>query len=301
MHKPFRETALPLLAAGYSPIPIIAGTKRPALAGWQRLCDAPLSRDEIERFARSPSAYGVGVALGFNGLIAIDIDSDDAAITAAVREVLPFSFTVTKRGQRGRTVFWRDPSGSISTRHFPGIVDVLAHGSQTVVPPTPHPETGLLYYWTTDATLLDASIARLPIIASDIADRLATALAPWIEKTQRPAPQHVPLQRCELSESERERQLRYVETILSRELAALAAMTCNSGRNQVAFQLVCRVGRWVHRSVISQDRLVDGVLRACECNQLVRDDGRRAVLATIASGLTKSADDALPDLETHHG
>ena len=89
MHKPFRETALPLLAAGYSPIPIVPGTKRPALAGWQRLCDAPLSPDEIERFARSPIAYGVGVALGFNGLIAIDIDTDDAEIVAAIRQVLP--------------------------------------------------------------------------------------------------------------------------------------------------------------------------------------------------------------------
>jgi hypothetical protein len=89
MHKPFREIALPLLSAGYSPIPIIPGTKRPALAGWQRLCEAPLSPDKIERFTGSPIAYGVGVALGFNRLIAIDIDADNAAIMAAIREVLP--------------------------------------------------------------------------------------------------------------------------------------------------------------------------------------------------------------------
>ena len=89
MQKPFRETALPLLAAGYSPVPIIPGTKRPALAGWQRLCETPLSLDEIARFSCSPMAYGVGVALGFNGLIAIDIDTDDAAILAAIQEVLP--------------------------------------------------------------------------------------------------------------------------------------------------------------------------------------------------------------------
>jgi hypothetical protein len=89
MHKPFRETAMPLLAAGYSPIPIVPDTKRPALAGWQRCCHAPLSPDEIERLARSTVAYGVGVALGFNGLIAIDIDTDDAAVVAAIREVMP--------------------------------------------------------------------------------------------------------------------------------------------------------------------------------------------------------------------
>lgn len=89
MHRPFREAALPLLAAGYSPIPIVPGTKRPALAGWQRLCEAPLSPREIRRFAQSPIAYGVGVALGFDGLVAIDIDTDDAEIMAAIREVLP--------------------------------------------------------------------------------------------------------------------------------------------------------------------------------------------------------------------
>ena len=89
MHKPFHDTALPLLAAGYSPVPIMPNTKRPALTGWQRLSDVPLSPDEIERFARSPIAYGVGVALGFNGLIAIDIDTDAAAIITAIREVLP--------------------------------------------------------------------------------------------------------------------------------------------------------------------------------------------------------------------
>jgi hypothetical protein len=89
MHQPFRDNALPLLAGGYSPIPILPGTKRPALKGWQRLCKAPLTPDEIDRFSRSPIFYGIGVALGFGGLIAIDIDTDDVEIITAIREVLP--------------------------------------------------------------------------------------------------------------------------------------------------------------------------------------------------------------------
>ena len=89
MQNPFCKAALQLLAAGCSPIPILPGTKRPALSGWQRLCDAPLTLQEIERYARSPIAYGIGVALGFNGLVAIDIDTDDAEIVAAIRAVLP--------------------------------------------------------------------------------------------------------------------------------------------------------------------------------------------------------------------
>jgi hypothetical protein len=88
MHRPFSEIASQLLLGGYSPVPILRGTKRPALTGWQRLCLTPLTPREIERFARSPLCYGVGVALGFNGLVAVDCDTDDAGIVAAIRAVL---------------------------------------------------------------------------------------------------------------------------------------------------------------------------------------------------------------------
>ena len=78
-------------------------------------------------------------------------------------------------------------------------------------------------------------------------------------------------------------------------------MVRNSGRNQAAFRLVCRVGRWAHQGIIQQDRLIAHVIDACERNGLVRDDGRRAVLATIESALAKSSGDALPDLGARHG
>ncbi len=297
MQKPFLETALPLLDAGYSPVPIVPGTKRPGLSGWQRLCNAPLSPEEIKRFACSPNAYGVGVALGFNGLIAIDIDTDDAVIMAAFREILPS--TVAKRGRRGCTVFGRDSSCTIRTWHFPGMVDILAHGSQTVLPPTHHPD-GVLYYWTTSATLLNTSLSKLPNIAPDVGDQLAMTLAPWIEKATRWVQPKAVAQPCVLSEHERKRQLRYANAVLARELTALAAMASNSGRNQTAFRIVCRAGRWAHHGIVSRDQLTADIVDACISNGLVRDEGRRAVLATINSALAKSVGDPLPDLGAQH-
>ena len=77
-------------------------------------------------------------------------------------------------------------------------------------------------------------------------------------------------------------------------------MAPNSGRNDAAFRLVCRVGRWAHYSIIPHDQLVADVFGACERNGLVRDDGCKAVLATIDSGLAKSAGDTLPELEACH-
>ena len=73
-------------------------------------------------------------------------------------------------------------------------------------------------------------------------------------------------------------------------------MARNSGRNRAAFALVCRLGRFVHAGILSADRLTASVLEACRLNGLVSEDGARAVLATIASGLRKSANDPLPDL-----
>jgi hypothetical protein len=85
---PYREIAPALHAAGYHPLPILAGTKRPALSAWQRFCAEPMPESLVEQYAQSPLAYGIGIALGWHGVVAIDIDSDDPAIIAAVREVL---------------------------------------------------------------------------------------------------------------------------------------------------------------------------------------------------------------------
>ena len=90
MQSPFAEADLPLLTAGYSPLPILPETKRPAFTGWPRCCDAPMASHEVKHFVGSRTSYGVGVALG-RGLVAIDIDTADEAIVAAIRSVVPAS------------------------------------------------------------------------------------------------------------------------------------------------------------------------------------------------------------------
>jgi hypothetical protein len=85
---PYQETASQLHAIGFNPLPIVPGTKRPAMAGWQRWCAEPMPGALLGRFAGSPIAYGIGLALGWRGLVCIDVDSDDAAVQAIVREVL---------------------------------------------------------------------------------------------------------------------------------------------------------------------------------------------------------------------
>ena len=101
-----------------------------------------------------------------------------------------------------------------------------------------------------------------------------------------------------LGEVERVRQIRYANSILSRELPRLAAMTPNTGRNRATFLLTCRVGRWFHAGILSGHEVVSAIVATAVANGLVKDDGLPSVHATIASGFAASARDQLPNLGT---
>ena len=310
MISPYSVLAQQLYAQGLNPLPIKPDTKRPALLGWQRFCSEEMPSSVVAKFTKSSIAYGVGLALGYRGVIGIDVDTDDTAQIRAVISVLP-PIRAAKRGRRGFTAFFQDPTGKVPTARF-GIVEVLARGTQSVLPPSMHPHTGQPYLWLDPEALSDFEFValnqalrldELPALGSDnlrglrvIAERISGCT----QRTITPLRLSIEVPAA-LSELEWARHRRYAEKILSQELMILGAMARNSGRNVATFRLVCRVGRWVHHAVIPEDRLAAEILEACERNELVRDDGRQAVLATIASALAKSARDMLPYLGPSHG
>lgn len=174
---------------GYSVIPCRPGSKRPGdyKAGnwygrfdWSQYCDRAPTEYELRTWTRWPDA-GLCVALGFNDVIAVDVDTDDDAMRAALSAVLPHS-TVTKRGEKGFTAFYRG-SRAIQPRHFDihksRVVDLLAYGTQTVIPPTVHPDTQRPYVWLTDDTLENTHPRDLPELPDDVADQIADALEPF--------------------------------------------------------------------------------------------------------------------------
>lgn len=85
---------------------------------------------------------GLGIAPGHAGVVAIDMDSDDPGILAAIFAVLERS-PYAKRASRGFTGFYRmDGTDFMPSRHFARadkgvpILDILGHGTQTVMPPS---------------------------------------------------------------------------------------------------------------------------------------------------------------------
>jgi hypothetical protein len=98
---------------GFRPVPIAPGSKAPhfwtgrefkLLTGWG-------TREPL----RTPQpGAGLGILTGHN-VVGYDIDTDEPAIFAALKKVVPDS-PVGKRGQRGETLFYYDPPGRPSRK-----------------------------------------------------------------------------------------------------------------------------------------------------------------------------------------
>lgn len=189
MTSPYSDLGPKLVDQGYSAIPVLPGTKRPGAFSsgrwfgdldWQRYCDRLPTEHETPHWARWPDA-GICLALGkaSGGVVAMDIDTDNGPMQRAIESVLPVS-PVQKAGRKGYTSFYRASPAVVSRAFNVGgerVLDLLAHGKQTILPPTIHPDTGKPYYWLTADTLEHVAPEALPVVPDNIADLLAEALA----------------------------------------------------------------------------------------------------------------------------
>jgi hypothetical protein len=293
----FAECAMQLRSLGYSPVPIIAGQKRPLFPNWDRLRAVAMNEQEIASLARKRPRLGLGVAGGFNQLCPIDVDAADPDVLKAVGGALP-PLDVVKMGRKGYTAFFRDSSRLIRGRKFltpppdrRPLVEILVSG-QTVVPPTLHPETGAPYRWLTNLSLMGVRVDELPLITTAHIEGLAKALEPWSPAPKAFVQVSMVPEVAPLSDG---RMLAYARTVLANEALALGMLT--AGRNNALFAAACKVGRFAHHQVLTRREIEEALLAACAHNGLLRDDGINQCEATLASGMRKSKHDALPALD----
>jgi hypothetical protein len=139
------------------------------LVGWQTA--APITVPQ-------PGA-GIGVRTG-DKVVGLDIDTDDPVIGAELVAAFPPS-PVSKWGARGQTILFRAPAGpAVPSRKFTRngqvVVEVLATGRQTVLPPTVHPVTNRPYEWGNGATLYNTDAAQLPEWPADATELIHAVL-----------------------------------------------------------------------------------------------------------------------------
>lgn len=165
--RPFGVTAREFQEHGYSPIPLDG--KRPLVTDWPSY-SARNSRPSDATLASWIRDYGdrnIGLVLG--GLIddghrLAVIDIDDDRFVGLLSAVLGDDLVI-KRGKKGASAFVRASEELQTSRllspNLGHVADFLSKKSQTVVPPSVHPETGQPYVWQ-GRSLLDVDRAALP-------------------------------------------------------------------------------------------------------------------------------------------
>ncbi len=267
------SAALEYAAARLPVFPCVPNGKLPAIArGFHAATTNP---ETIKRHWRV-SDRNIGIPTGsVSGFWVLDIDGDEGeasirALEAERGRLPPTREVLTGGGGRHLWFKYTGPIQSTTGRIAPG-VDTRADGGYVIVPPSIHPN-GRAYSWSVDSY-----------------DQLAVA-PDWLVQRARAKPQSISeralatLSRPGKKFSRTDRSDAYGSAALDREIEALAAAlpgTRNSALNCGAFRLFQLVAGGELDQALVIERLID----ACHRNGLVKDDGWRAVMATIHSGM----------------
>ena len=149
--KAILQAALRYRSRGWSVIPVIGGSKRPAVR-WLAFQEAPAGAAAIrDWFGRWPDANLAIVTGAVSGLVVIDVDpahGGEDGLDALTREHTALPATVEARtGGGGRHLYFAHPGGEMRNRVglAPG-VDLRGDGGYIVAPPSIHPN-GRPYRW----------------------------------------------------------------------------------------------------------------------------------------------------------
>lgn len=153
----------------HSIIPIIAGHKRPAIAGWNACNKNPPSDIQIARWARLYSDGGVGLAFGPDHVVGIDLDWLEPGLAARGWQITRSILGDTPLVRIGRppkrlALYGCDPGLVIDGKAFDGF-EIFSHSGQCVMFGI-HPGTQKPYRWLTDTPATIAPV-DLPLAGSE--------------------------------------------------------------------------------------------------------------------------------------
>jgi hypothetical protein len=259
---------------------------------WRRFAGRLPTRFELQVWCGFPDA-GLCVVSGpaSNHLVGVDIDTDDPIIRGSILAALPPT-TVSKRGQKGDTRFFRGPNIDKSKSwniNKSRVCDLIGPGRQTVVPGSIHPDTQQPYVWTGPDALEDIDPAELPELTPEHIEAIDAALARHgFEPEPGPLERRAPLFECTDT-----RRREYALAALhgcAEELAAAQSGTRNAMLNALTY----RLGRMAARGWLAEDEIGATMWAACLTNGLA-GDGEHQFRATFQSGLRAGLKRPAPD------
>jgi putative DNA primase/helicase len=162
----FKENARFYWENGLPAIPLRTGAKIPALMAWQKFASVMPTPEQQADWLEAYAEGNIGLALGpQSGVVALDLDSIDPMVERVLQEFMPP--TPWKRVGKKGAVFLFKYSGEktyrVKDEHNNTVFELLSRGSQIVLPPSIHPDTGLPY--TANAHLYDIVGSCVPLPA----------------------------------------------------------------------------------------------------------------------------------------
>jgi hypothetical protein len=262
-----------LVSAGLAVFPVAADCRRPLTTHGCK--DAVKGAQAIRDLWRRFPGANVAVACGaISGVFVLDVDRKHGIDGAATMRDLIFQHgpvpvtwrTITPTG--GCHLWFRQPDRRLRNRvgFLPGL-DVRTDGGSVTVPPSRRPDGDYSWKIAPDATPL----ADAPAWLLDLIDPQSVVRAPV-----RP-----------IRVGSLDRTARYVAAAINGECGAVASMKADTGRNHRLFQAAARLGELVGAGLAPQSTVEHQLEDAANECGLTQEDGRRAVLATIASGLSR--------------
>ena len=182
MSAGFANIAESLLNNGYTPIPVVAGQKRPAIKNW---CDVSYAETPLlfgELCIKYPNS-STGIVLGEVCVVDIDVLDPEVAgrcrnIVTAVLGEAPCRFGRSPKSALFFRVhgapFKKRATQSYKIGELKAQVEILCDGQQAVISGI-HPDTQKPYYWS-EKDLLETPLSELPEITRAGAENLLQTL-----------------------------------------------------------------------------------------------------------------------------
>lgn len=174
----FRDKAISVLTSGFNVIPILPGSKRPSVDGWQ---SRDADEEQVQRWvANGKAGHGVGITTRQTPFADFDIRDEDA-----VRHLIDYAtklfgesplrvgdsprcgllFRTSRPFKKLSSRIYRDAQGRKAQ------VEILCDGQQFVAYHI-HPDTGKPYRWVTKDNPENTMVFELPELTEDGARKL---------------------------------------------------------------------------------------------------------------------------------
>jgi hypothetical protein len=245
--------------------------------------DALSSTNNQAQLARWRPGHAIMAAMGGNVAVP-DVDPRNGGDPDRVRQLLDglgvrvYAEVQTPGPGAGRH-FYIAGHPELASAHnltsWPG-VDIQSYGSLLFLPGTQRPKYNGAGY----KIIFD----NLEALADGGDPDGAAALAGWVAEHRGSREEFEPSPTWDGKPFDR-RQSAYLDSMFRRMHSEVAAMPKDSGRNTAVYNKALAVGNYVAGSGLHEDYAIKILLDACNHNGLINEDGERAVLASIHSGI----------------